>query len=143
MGLRQGCVLSPLLFASYINDLPAELEREGGLGVEIGGGKSMRCMLFADDIVILDKTREGLQKSLDVASAFSKKWRFAYNFGRDKTAVMVFGGADDGDRWWLGDTEVLGNTVYRGQERKMGYTENRVSEQRKEVFLCSMGPGNG
>ena len=42
--------------------------------------------------MILDKTREGLHKSVDVASAFSKKWRFAYNFGRDKTAVMVFGG---------------------------------------------------
>ena len=151
VGLRQGCVLSPLLFALYINDLPAELEREGGLGVEIGGGKSMRCMLFADDIVILDKTREGLQKSLDVASAFSKKWRFAYNFGRDKTAVMVFGGADDGDRWWLGDTEVdvvknykyLGIRFIEGKRGRWATQRIECLSNARKSFYAAWGLGMG
>jgi hypothetical protein len=32
VGLREGCVLSPLLFAIYINELPSALEKGGGGG---------------------------------------------------------------------------------------------------------------
>jgi hypothetical protein len=81
-------VVSPLLFAIYINDLPEEIEKDGGEGVAVGE-KKVRCLLFADDIIMVDSSALGLQKSFDVAGAFARKWRFRYNFGPDKTAVMV------------------------------------------------------
>jgi hypothetical protein len=90
VGVREGCVLSPILFALYINGLAEELNAEG-CGVMIGG-KRMSCLMFADDIVLLADSKEALQTSLDVAWKYSRKWRFEYNFGKDKSEVMVFGG---------------------------------------------------
>lgn len=58
VGLRQGCPLSPLLFAIYINDLMREVNEEGG-GVMVGG-KTISLLLFADDIVLLAASREAL-----------------------------------------------------------------------------------
>ena len=57
------------------------------------GGKRMSCLMFADDIVLLADSKEALQKSLDVAWKYSRKWRFEYNFGKDKSDVRVFGAA--------------------------------------------------
>ena len=90
VGLREGCVLSPLLFALYINGVVEELNKNGGGGVKVGA-KEILCLLFADDIVIVDETPEGLQKSLDVMWKYSRKWRFEYNTGADKSEVMIFG----------------------------------------------------
>ena len=105
VGVREGCVLSPLLFAIYVNDLPSLLEKEGGGGVRVGD-RVVRCLMFADDIVMLASTREGLQRSFDIAGEFSKRWRFKFNFGADKTAVMVFGGRRGGEAWALTGREV-------------------------------------
>ena len=102
VGLREGCVLSPLLFAIYINDIVGEMEKGWGAGVRVGRAR-LRCLLFADDIVIVDESAEGLQKSLDVAFAYSLKWRFKYNHGEDKSAVMVFGKRRKGERCCLGE----------------------------------------
>jgi hypothetical protein len=93
VGVREGCVLSPLLFSLYINGIVEKFAQQGGGGVEVGG-RRLRCLLFADDIVIVDSSKEGLQQSLDVAWAYSRRWRFEFNHGEDKSAVMVFGGAD-------------------------------------------------
>ena len=100
VGLREGCVVSPLLFLIYINELPSLLEMGGGGGVRVGEGV-VRCLMFADDVVLLSSTKEGLQRSLDIAGDFSRKWRFKFNFGRDKTAVMVFGGTGREESWTL------------------------------------------
>ena len=100
MGLREGCVLSPLLFAIYINDLPGELERKGCGGVWVGR-RRVRCLMFADDIVMLASSVKALQQCFDAVYAFSVHWRFKFNFGPDKTAVMVCGGNREGERWEL------------------------------------------
>ena len=45
--VRQVCLLSPLLFSLYINDLVTYLENEGVAGVELGIlGYALCCMLM-------------------------------------------------------------------------------------------------
>ena len=79
MGVREGCVLSPLLFAIYINDLVELIVKRCGTRVVI--------ILFADDIAMIAQTPEDLQEALDAASEYSKKWRFEFNVGVDKSGA--------------------------------------------------------
>ena len=62
VGLRQGCVLPPLLFIVYMNWIdkcsPADE------CVTIGNCKISR-LLFADDLVLLSSTEFGLQRALN------------------------------------------------------------------------------
>ena len=49
-GVRQACVLSPLLYALFINGLIVELN-EAKLGVEVTPEQLVGCLLYADDLV--------------------------------------------------------------------------------------------
>ena len=61
-GLRQGCVLSPVLFFLYINSLVNRL-REAGIGVE-GRGQRIPALLYANDMVILADDEKMLRRAL-------------------------------------------------------------------------------
>ena len=63
-GVRQGGVLSPYLYAIYVDDLINEL-RSSGYGVHIGS-VFVGCLLYADDIVLLSPFYYGLQKLLSI-----------------------------------------------------------------------------
>ena len=58
-GLKQGCILSMLLFNLYVNDLVIRINSLG-TGIEIDGEK-VAVMLYADDLVLLAAREEDLQ----------------------------------------------------------------------------------
>lgn len=101
VGLRQGCPLSPLLFAIYINDMVTLIKKEGG-SVKLGESK-ISLLMFADDVVLIADSKEGLQRSLDLVWGYSKKWRFKFNMGGGKSEVMIIGRRLEKVRIWLGD----------------------------------------
>ena len=85
-GVKQGCVLSPILFNLYINDLP-DIFNENCDPVKIGD-KTVNCLMFADDLVLISLTSAGLQACLEKVQNYCATWRLKVNV--TKTKVMIF-----------------------------------------------------
>ena len=62
MGVKQGCILSPLLFNAYMEDL-VQLIREQEKGLRYGDAK-VSILLYANDIVVLSNCKQNLQSML-------------------------------------------------------------------------------
>ena len=60
--LRQGYSLSPILFLIYMDRIVKKSESCGGVKI---GECTVQRLLFADDLVLLDSTQNGLQQALD------------------------------------------------------------------------------
>ena len=67
-GVKQVDSLIPNLFKIYINDLP-DIFDDSCHPVTLET-LSLNCLMFADDILLLSESAEGLQKSLDKLSEF-------------------------------------------------------------------------
>ena len=78
-GVRQGCPLSPILFNIFLNDLPYELEKCNPDSLQLPNGELISCLMYADDIVILAKNPEALQKLLDCTNSFCNTWGMTVN----------------------------------------------------------------
>ena len=89
-GVRQGCPLSPVLFNLFVDELSRRLRR-AGYGVNLSD-QELHALLYADDVVILAKSKEDLQKMIDVVEKYCREWHMVLNLGKSK--VMVVGGGD-------------------------------------------------
>jgi hypothetical protein len=86
-GVRQGCILSPILFAIFIDGLARAVKR-----VRVKStleGVKLNLLLFADDVILLADSKHDLQKLLDAVFEYSQMWRFRWNCSKSK--VMCFG----------------------------------------------------
>ena len=83
-GVRQGDILSPLLFNIYINDIIEEFQQEECDPPIIMNDK-VGCLLYADDLMVLSTTPNGLQTGLDKLSEYCKKWKLEINVSKSKT----------------------------------------------------------
>ena len=101
-GVRQGEILSPLLFALYINDLEGFLRSKGvqplrgllSISGEVVDFNDYETVLFldlltlfyADDTIIFADSSLGLQFALEELQTYCENWKLTVN--EDKTKVM-------------------------------------------------------
>jgi len=111
-GVRQGCILSPLLYALFINGLVREINSLNK-GIHITQEQKLSALLYADDIVLMCENRYDLQDMLDVVSKYAKKWRFELN--PKKSEVVVFGTKypPRNVEWKLGESKIKQVTKYK------------------------------
>ena len=88
VGLKQGCNLSPLLFNLFINDFEDSINPllcEAPLLHNI----RINCLLYADDLVLISESKEGLQYSLNKLFDYSKKWHLNVNVKKTKSLKLT------------------------------------------------------
>ena len=85
-GVRQGAVLSPLLYSVFTTELLSILEGSG-LGVYIGA-----CFVgaptYADDMALVAASPWELQTLINLVYSYSYKWRYSIN--SNKSHVLIF-----------------------------------------------------
>ena len=84
-GIRQGSVLSALLFAVYMDDLSRDV-LDNGVGCTIGD-KKLNHILYADDIILLSPSVKSLQNLIDKCLNYFNHHHLTIN--SNKTKVMV------------------------------------------------------
>lgn len=93
LGVRQGDIMSPLLFSCYINGVVEKLAAQQ-VGVDLGDGyPRLAILLFADDMLCFAENGDDLQRLLDALSAHMNSLRLRVSTGMNqmKSAVMVYG----------------------------------------------------
>jgi len=86
-GVRQGGVLSPYLFAMYVDDL-IQILRLSGYGLYIGQ-MFVGCLLYADDIVLMSPSCFGLRQLVHVCEQFGSLWDIKFNAHKSQPLVAV------------------------------------------------------
>ena len=91
-GVKQGAVLSALLYCIYVDDLFKRL-RNHHLGCWING-EFMGLLGYADDNLLLSPTLDGLQQMVKICEIYSKEHNLSFstneNTNKSKTKCMAF-----------------------------------------------------
>ena len=88
-GIRQGDGLSPILFSLFMNDLPQYFKESKSPGVMLGN-RTINCLMYADDLLIISPSLEGLQQSLNVIQRQAQQWKLKLN--TKKSNIIIFSG---------------------------------------------------
>jgi len=86
-GVKQGGVLSPFFYNSFIDDLIEECLK-ANLGAQFKN-INVSVIVYADDIMLISPVDTHLQKLLNICGEYGKLWRIKFN--PTKTNVISFG----------------------------------------------------
>ena len=70
-GVKQRCILSPLLFNIFLSDFQKDIEKEENDPVEITPGDLLGCIIWADDILLLAKSKVGLSNMFNTLKSYT------------------------------------------------------------------------
>ena len=104
VGVQQGAIMSPLLFALYLNDLNDALHDQDGVNIE---GNYVKILLYADDIVLFSNTKIGLQNHLDNLYDYCTRWKLNVNLSKTKVLVCRGGGPISKDEFWFWGDQLI------------------------------------
>ena len=128
-GIRQGSVISPVLFCTYLDELLLDLEKHK-MGCHVGN-KFFGCMAYADDIVLLSPSVSGLRLMLGVCEKYCS--RYLLQFNASKSVCVCFGRSErdalpdlflSGERMgWQSHVKHLGNMIMYNlsEEKEIAY----------------------
>ena len=79
--VKQGCILPPVLFNTYVDEAFKELEEEE---VEINRNLRIHHVCYANDTVILAENKEDLKRYLNNLSNVGKRYSIEINENKQK-----------------------------------------------------------
>jgi hypothetical protein len=111
LGVRQGDPLSPTLFNLFINDLTKYITSVKE--VPALNNEKVNCLLYADDLVLISQTEQGLQDSMNALHRFCADWNLNLNFNKTKVVVFNKKGALINTRIHFGKESITSSLTYK------------------------------
>lgn len=135
-GVKQGCLLSPLLFSLYVNDLHDVIE--GGINID---GHNIRVLLYADDIVLLAEEPEVMSSMIEKLDSYCQLWNMHINLSKSKMMVFRNGGRLGRHENWKFrgyDIEIVPEYNYLGVILTPRMTFTRHIQKRNNEAKCAI-----
>ena len=87
--VRQGCILSPLLFYLYLDDIARILDSQIAETdpIILPNGLPFSCLFFAHNLVLISKSVQGLYKQINILNEYSNKWLLKINLKKTKALI--------------------------------------------------------
>ena len=131
-GLKQGCLVNPVLFSFLINELASEILLRGKHGIQLLPREiELFLLMLADDIALLSSTPVGLQTQLNVLYEVANRFGLLVNL--EKIKIVVFRNGcylPRTERWYYGSelVSVTSSYKYLGLKLTTKVCLNRISE---------------
>jgi hypothetical protein len=105
-GVKQGCILSPLLFNIFISDLSSTLGDANCTPTNIDETKTINSIIWADDLLMLSETEDGLNNMLNNLNEYTKANLIYVNLEKTKCMIFNKSGRLIRRNFWLGNKKV-------------------------------------